>query len=149
MWRRVARARWYPGEALVRECSAFLSGHLGEELEGTSPVPAWVRLNALAHGSAEQIAALAICDDQFLAPTERTWREALAFLSGEVLSDAHSGAELEEVQRSVLVPIELALAARSERVSLDAAAFVRMVLNALKEHRGRPTPSRDLDSSAG
>jgi hypothetical protein len=45
---------------LVRECEAFLLGGNARSLDHTGQViPAWAWLNALAHGSAEEIATLA------------------------------------------------------------------------------------------
>jgi hypothetical protein len=120
---------------LVRECGAFLVGSLALESSKTGQSPRhWEWLNLLAHGSEEQVTALANDD---LATEPRTvqdtkWFAALSFLAAQMLDViAAGGATLAEVQRSVLVPLELELASNHSNELLVPAALVRRVLDRL------------------
>jgi len=97
----------------VRECDAFLAGTMAVEASrrGQSPLH-WHWLNLLAHGSEEQVRALA--GERLPAePTtlhEAKWYAALSFLAGQMLDVVGAGGlTLAELQRSVLVPLELEL----------------------------------------
>ncbi len=130
--------------ALVAECEAFLSGHLALCLgQQKRLVPAWAWLNALAHGSEDDIAALAAARPEppgansWAAPL---WHQALAFLAHELMYQvARQGRPLAELQRSTLVPLELELARRSVPTSTKPGELVASVLRALAEH---PTSRR-------
>jgi hypothetical protein len=102
-----------PGDVLASECAAYLNGTLAElwEERGTS-VPVWTWTNLLAHGSEGQM------HESLLQPvrprrTGRSWRIARSFLAHQVL-DLVSDISLEELQSTVLLPLELELAARRD-----------------------------------
>jgi hypothetical protein len=81
MWTTRSRA-WE--RALVAECEAFFSGRSAQYLDNQNrPVPAWAWLNLLAHGSEEDIAAVAAGESEPPRSTSATsvWRQALAFLA--------------------------------------------------------------------
>ena len=112
MWRTRNRA-WE--EEFVAECEVFLSGHYAQWLaEENRTVPVWAWLNVLAHGSDDDITALATGEP----PSRRSqsacvWQQALAFLAQELTSQAtRRGYSLADIQRSTLVPLELELAGR-------------------------------------
>lgn len=103
-----------PGGGLASECEAYVSGTLAEywEERGTA-VPVWTWTNLLAHGSESLIR-----DSLHRPPkprrTGRSWRIARAYLSYQVLDLATADSTLEELQSTVLRPLELELAARPE-----------------------------------
>jgi hypothetical protein len=117
---------------LADECEVFLSGHYPQYLnESGRSVPEWAWVNILAHGSEEDIRAFAtgaprVCD--------ATWHHALAFLAQEVVSEAaRRGADIADLQRTTLVPLELELAASSSQSEMRRARVVGSVLSALAE----------------
>jgi hypothetical protein len=108
------RQRDLSGGALAVECQAYLNGTLAEywEEQGTA-VPVWTWTNLLAHGSDSQI------DDCVHRPakprrTGRSWRIARSYLAYEVLDLTSEDITLEELQSTVLIPLELELAAHPE-----------------------------------
>lgn len=134
MW--TTRSRPWERE-LVAECEAFLSGHYAQCLANENhPIPTWAWLNALAHGSEDDITALAVGEPTRLGSQGTSvWHQALAFLAQELMSKAtRRGCSLADLQRSTLVPIELELASRQAQASVDAPKFVSRVLSALAEH---------------
>jgi len=120
-------------KALVRECERFLEGRFAEHLVIAGiPVPAWAWLNILAHGTPArlQIVAGAPAD----GTSGRGWRRALAKLADEVFAAAEREGSLEAVQRGILVPLELYLAARPEMAGLGPDELVARVRAALHHH---------------
>lgn len=108
------RRRDLAGGILTMECEAFLNGTLAEFLEerGTS-VPVWTWTNLLAHGSESQIY------DSLHRPskprrTGRSWRIARSYLAYQVLDVAREDLTLEDLQSTILLPLELELAAHPE-----------------------------------
>ena len=108
------RRRDPDGAVLAAECEAYLHGRLAEywEAQGNA-VPVWTWTNLLAHGSDAQLA------DSVHRPakprrTGRSWQIARSYLAYEVLDLTSEDITLEELQSSVLVPLELKLAAHPE-----------------------------------
>lgn len=143
MWRqhgnRSESHRWPVGEDLVRDCEAFLSGCLVDQLiDRHEPVPDWVWLNVLAHGGEEEIAALA---GETAAPNpawERSWRQALELLAHEIITaECATGSSLLDLQRRVLIPLELELAEQGGQPPFGPGQLVGRVLCALNEYRAR------------
>ena len=99
---------------LASECAAFLNGTLAEywEEEGTS-VPVWSWTNLLAHGSQDQITDI-VHHPSKPRRTGRSWRIARSYLAYEVLEIADGGVSLDELQATILIPLELELAAHPE-----------------------------------
>lgn len=102
------------GGVLTMECEAYLNGTLAEFLEerGTS-VPVWTWTNLLAHGSESQIY------DSLHRPskqrrTGRSWRIARSYLAYQVLDVTREDFTLEDLQSTILLPLELDLAAHPE-----------------------------------
>jgi hypothetical protein len=103
-----------PGGVLASECEAYLNGTLAEfwEERGTA-VPVWAWTNLLAHGS--EVAM----HDSLHRPskqrrTGRSWRIARTYLAYQVLDLACGEFTLDELQSTVLLPLELELAAHPE-----------------------------------
>jgi hypothetical protein len=101
------------GSSLVDETERFLRGcYLEDALADGQDLPSWAWLATLAHADAtdlEAASAWATTEDG-AHPEYDAWRRVLQRLSSQVLSLARStGLGLGEVQRDVLVPLELAL----------------------------------------
>src|SRR6185312_6688949 len=103
-----------PGGVLASECAAYLNGTLAEfwEEQGTA-VPVWTWTNLLAHGSESQIHA-SLYRSSKPRRTGRSWRIARSYLAYQVLDLANEDCMLEDFQSTVLLPLELGLAARPE-----------------------------------
>ena len=140
MWRRAHeyKAASEAQEPLVYEAATFLSGRMSECIADQGrAVPDWVWLNALAHGDRDRISGLSVREDAGSLSRDDSWVRALGFLAAEVIAaSGPSPVGLEELQRSVLVPLELDLLAQGdERLPLGPVQLVRLVLDALEEHR--------------
>lgn len=103
-WRRRVRG----SESLIQECEAFLSGHLGEILEGSGgrrSALAW--LNTLAHADMEELQRLAHSADRAQGSGDR-WAQAASFLAAELLWAAgDDGDAVHRIQVDLIAPIEL------------------------------------------
>jgi hypothetical protein len=122
---------------LVQESDLYLSGYYAEYLDTRNrPVPTWAWLSVLVHGSAEQLRSLATQDDLGdRVPTIRTlWWQAVGFLAGEILDHLDDDVGLDELQRSALMPVELAWPT-THRGYLQPRELVRTVLGALDQYR--------------
>jgi len=126
---------WVWERELVDECEAFVSGRYLQYLNGDRrSVPEWAWLNVLAHGGEGDIRALAVGRPPRSSLHDATWRCALVFLAREVLSEVtRRGGTLLDLQRSILVPLELEFAT-ADIWSLRPAHVVGAVLTALAEH---------------
>jgi hypothetical protein len=99
---------------VAEECEAFLNGTLAEYWEDKGiDVPVWTWINLLAHGSAAQIAHSVSRPGRTRRPG-RSWAIARAYLAYEVLDLIDAEFTLADMQATVLVQLELELAARSE-----------------------------------
>lgn len=140
--RRKQRARTEPaavsaasvaGDLLVEEAEAYLSGRLAEYyMDRGVEVPAWAWLNAVAHRSDAQLAAMVLAGrpDQVSLELGR-WYDARLTLAVVVLDIArYSREDITELQHDALIPLEIELA--GER--LAPQALVEKAVDAL--HRG-------------
>jgi len=111
MWRR---RRDIAENSMVAECAAFLTGTYAEQLETQGrPVPVWAWTNLLAHGN-EDLILKSISQPFRHRLLARNWWMARAALADMVLDITHWSSSLLELQESVLIPLELDLASRSE-----------------------------------
>jgi hypothetical protein len=102
------------GGTVALECEAFLNGTLADYWdEKGAIVPVWAWTNLLAHGSEEQIAAM-VAHHPRPRRTLRNWRLARSYLVTEVLDLVDADFTLRDMQASILVPLELEMAARPE-----------------------------------
>ena len=131
-----------PGTPLADEAEAFLNGSYLAHLASIGRVaPGWAWINPLAHGTRAQIVALAQPATRGSGVVARdAWDKALAFLAQELLQLIAAGTSLAELQRTILVPLELELAARRGR-ALNRDEIITTLLLALRE----PTRGRDVD----
>jgi hypothetical protein len=105
------------------------------------PVPGWAWFNRLAHGTLEDLAGWRAEAAERSLPPE--WTQAVAFLTGEILLRVDNDPDrLEALQRDVLIPMELRLAA-DWFVPLTPSQLVRQVSEGLTGRQKRP-PSSDL-----
>ena len=109
--RRRERSRREDG--LADECAAFLTGTLTDRWEADGlAVPIWAWTNLLAHGSTEMIEYAVTRPGRHRLLT-RCWWIARAQLADLIL-EITDRTSLSELQRSVLVPLELELASRTD-----------------------------------
>lgn len=143
MWHRTEadgdRVRWPDGRQLIRECEAFMSGRLAEEMElAGQPVPSWAWLNMLAHGTHRQLRGIAngAMIGQFVDAD--AWERGMSFLAREVLAvvDQHRCC-IDDLQRQVLVPLELEMTDDPTWVDTGPSLLVMRVVAALAHYRGR------------
>ncbi len=119
------------GSILARECEAFLDGTLAEYWDERGvDVPVWAWTNLLAHGDESRIG------ESVLRPyrprrAARSWRIARSYLAYRVLDHTDAEFTLADLQTSVLVPLELEMAARPETGSWSPRQWVDTVDNAI------------------
>jgi hypothetical protein len=121
---------------LVQECGVYLSGHYAEYMENRNrPVPDWAWLSILAHASPEQLRILATETAGWDARRTRTavWWQAVGFLAGEILSQQDDDHNLDELRRSVLLPLELKRLTEGRPFDRPRQ-LVTTVLDALDQH---------------
>lgn len=132
MWRHEVRLLT---DELLADTGAFLLGHYAERLERQSVVvPVWAWTNLLAHGTEDELRAEMACT-RCGSVGSGAWRAARAYLATEVLEAAGRESTLPELQRQVLVPLELSLATRSEVQRWNRQQWVAAVRSALGERR--------------
>jgi hypothetical protein len=115
---------------LVKECQAFLNGEFAEfGVPAGEPVPVWAWINLLAHGTEEQLRREAI-----MPAGSDNWHRARSLLADRVLADAVAdGSSLAEIQRDVLVPLELETISSRTAYRWDPPRLVIGVLGALSD----------------
>jgi len=120
---------------LIADTEAFLSGdyanHLGRHGDA---VPGWAQLNALAHGDLESLwRSLRPPTTRRRATSvvriEEAWRSARKLLAGEILELVQSDpGTLSQVQRCVLVPLELQLMHEGDLTAFELVQSTRSAL---------------------
>lgn len=128
-------------EDLAKEAEAFLSGAFARLLIHKHPsVPEWAWLNVVAHGTEAQIASFLAENAHGLSPVEQVWRDAMTFLDREVIATKRAvGCSLEELQRCVLVPLELEMATQP---SVSPEQLLRLAFDALIDYERSRSRSR-------
>ena len=129
---------------LTLECDALLAGRYADYLGSHGRwAPPWTWVNALAHCSAPELTALAgsvgkpEVDDP---PGTDQWRRALAFLAEDVLGQIEvTGAMLEQLQRTRLIPLELELCRNPERCT-DPGQLAGLVMAVVRRRPSRRQP---------
>jgi hypothetical protein len=117
---------------IALECEAFLLGSLVEfwDEKGVE-VPVWAYMNLLAHGTARQIGEC-IFGDNNPGRTGHSLRVARSYLAFEVLDLTDLEFTLAELQSSVLIPLELEMAARPDVADWTPRQWVNLVEDALR-----------------
>lgn len=141
-WRKWIGRR-QPADDIGAECEAFLHGSYAEYLASHGQdIPSWAWLNPLAHGTKGQITALADGTSAWHESVAggTAWYQAMAFLAIETLELAEStGRPLEELQNSILAPLELDLARDVHRRRFAPKEVVGRTVAALHQ---RPSDRR-------
>lgn len=133
--------------ALAADCEAFLTGHLADRLEQAGRrVPPWAWMNLVAHGSGDDLHAERAAHLPPDLPAGR-WHEVRCLLAAEVLGMT-GGGSLAELQREVLVPLELELASRAEVGSWRPNQLALAVEHALDDRRRLRRRARALAAAA-
>jgi len=115
------------------ECEAFLAGQLaGYFVRRGRPVPPVAWLNKVVHATIDELAMLAVGTTD--VPQPATWRRAVGYLARTVFERAReSSRSIDEIQRELLLPLELELIGNPESVGLDAADLIRLALARIYE----------------
>lgn len=117
---------------IAAECEAFLYGTLAEYWDDKGIcVPVWAWLNLLAHGTETQVAETALRSGRHRR-TARSWRIARSYLAYEVLDLLDAEFTLADMQASVLIPLELEMAARPEVTRWSPRQWVQRVDTAIR-----------------
>jgi hypothetical protein len=120
-------------DGLADECAAFLTGTLTDRWEADGlAVPIWAWTNLLAHGSRGMI------EDAVSRPSRhrlltRCWWIARAQLADLILEMTDSSS-LSDLQESVLIPLELELASRTDVPFWTARQWVNTVTSELHRY---------------
>lgn len=132
VWRREQRSL---GAELVADCEAFVLGHYADRLEARSiAVPVWAWTNLLAHATEQELRAEMFATGA-AGPGGHEWHAARAYLAAEVLDAVNREGALWAVQGSALMPLELALAARTDVSAWSCRQWVDAVRAALAHPR--------------
>lgn len=117
------------------DAAAFLNGRLVERAERLKvAVPVWAWTNLLAHGSRQDLVTESgRVWSRWDCSVGVQWRRARSYLAGEVLLYAGPYGSLAEVQRVVLVPLELSLAATPEVADWRPSRWALAVESALTQ----------------
>jgi hypothetical protein len=119
---------------IALECEAFLGGTLAEYWDDKGiDVPVWAWMNLLAHGSARQIGECVLRPSR-PRPASRSWRVARSYLGYEVLDLTDLEFTLAELQATLLIPLELEMAARSDVAAWTPRQWVDVVEDALRNN---------------
>ena len=86
------------------ECASFLAGQWCDEFDDGRPVPVWAWVNQVAHADEATLRISAVAQ-----PSDRRSDRVRSTLARAVLAAADGGRELPDLQRELLVPIELSL----------------------------------------
>ena len=115
------------------ECEAFLAGRLAAYLRDTGrPIPPAGWLNQVAHATTGELVDLASGDAYGARPA--TWHRAVGYLSRSLLERAReTGRPIAQLQRDLLVPLELELIGDTDAVHLDPSDIIRLALARLYE----------------
>ncbi|HEX4434362.1 MAG TPA: hypothetical protein VH012_06005 [Acidimicrobiales bacterium] len=117
---------------IALESEAFLNGTLAEYWDDRAmEIPIWTWMNLLAHGSTRQIGE---CVLRPYRPrrASRSWRVARSYLAYEVLDLTDLEFTLADLQASVLIPLELEMAARDDVADWTPRQWVDLVEDALR-----------------
>jgi hypothetical protein len=117
---------------IALECEAFLAGTLAEYWDDKGmEVPVWTYMNLLAHGDARRIGECVLRPD-WPRRSSRSWRVARSYLAFEVLDLTDLEFTLADLQASVLIPLELEMAARADVAGWTPRQWVDLVEEALR-----------------
>jgi hypothetical protein len=121
-----AEDRAWKDSGLADEVEAFLEGRFVDHLATHGqPVPAWAVLNRLAHADHAELVRLVdgdLLDPRYGGPKPHAWAVPERFIAANIVVTRGATPEgLREIQRGVLVPLELQLIedTRHEKMTAD------------------------------
>jgi hypothetical protein len=124
------------GADLAEDAEAFLSGDLAERfVRRYEPVPVWAWTNLLAHAAGERLRDERGATSPRGPAAYHQWRAARSYLAAEVLDLADACGPLAELQRGLLLPLELRLAECPAVECWLPQHWVAGVDTALRDHR--------------
>lgn len=140
MWRRRKRDRESGGKltgfdtGVGDECEAFLAGRLAAHLQDLGrPVPAVGWLNQVVHATPRELSMLAVNGEAY-AIQPLAWCRAVGYLARCLLERAReTGRPIEQLQRDLLLPLELELIGDPGAAALDSAEVTRITMARLYE----------------
>lgn len=124
---------------LVEGAGSFLSGSYAEHLKvrRTAWVPVWAWTNLLAHASLPELQRDA-ADGGKVARDE--WRRARSYVAAEMAARCRDEEELQELQRTVLRPLQLDLITQDLQ-KCSVQQWVRVVLTAIRSSERHSSPA--------
>lgn len=122
------------------EFDAYLAGaYVNWLMRAHQSVPAWAWVNCLAHAGIVELDAMTrgIVPGAEPGVDASLWHHVVTFLAKEVLDRAEDGPALRELQRQVLVPVELRLADHwwDALAPIDVATIVLVALQNVPHRR--------------
>lgn len=133
-WSRSARVSPSMKKDVCEEARRLLSGGSLAAYGRQRGAPPWVALNVVAHADLAVLKQLtANCSGRHPA----SWEAAAAYLASETMSVTATEKDLREVQRDVLIPLELELLSGSRRSPATPLELTTLVMGAITDHRVR------------
>ena len=123
-------------EEVIAEAERLLSGRALDTQRGYRR-QGWALVGALAHGERAELQKLAGATLSS-HPASATWDAVLAYLAGEVLDAAPTERALVQVQRQVLIPLELKLLGAGVLGPSNPKELATLVLASLDGHPIHP-----------
>jgi hypothetical protein len=122
---------------LADEVEAFLGGRFVDHLaKHGQPVPAWAVVNRLAHADHAELARLVdgdLLDARYGAAKPHAWAVPERFIAANILVTRGATPErLREIQRVVLVPLELRLIEDTRHEKMTAEQVLDAVARSLE-----------------
>jgi hypothetical protein len=119
---------------IALECEAFLGGTLAEYWDDKGmEVPVWTYMNLLAHGDTRRVGEC-VLRPHWPSRASRSWHVARSYLAFEVLDLTDLEFTLADLQASVLIPLELEMAARADVADWTPRQWVDLVEDALRNN---------------
>ncbi|HEX6417973.1 MAG TPA: hypothetical protein VFZ77_05740 [Acidimicrobiales bacterium] len=123
---------------LADEVEAFLAGRLVDHMAAQHrPVPPWTALNRLAHADRAVIAGLvagAGLERSAYSGAVHPWAMTERFAAAQFLARARTQTELQALQQTTLVPLELDLVERARRDRLTPEQVLEAAVDALDSY---------------
>jgi hypothetical protein len=123
-------------DEVIAEAHRLLSGRTFDAQRGCRR-RGWALIGALAHSDRAELKKLAGAGISS-HPASAIWDSVLAYLAGEVLDAAPSDPALVQVQRQVLIPLELQLLGADVRGPSSPRELATAVLASLDAHPIHP-----------
>ncbi len=131
-WHRRRDVQPTPVSDVVVEATRLLTGRARQAYPPERGAPAWAAVNLLAHATAPELRGVA---GQRTADQGAGFAAALSYLAAALLSSAPSAGELLEVQRELLVPLELDLLGSAVPSPATLGQLTALLIDTIETHR--------------